>query len=428
MSEQVHEAFPDIDGVLADPARLLAADRAGLRARIGEASAGVGREVFLQAEAMFGVASVPRAEFASWLRFAALAVGEREYADRVTSAEPGMPWRTVWAWWRPANWFVASPSLNGDYYDVKVFEHAGRELVRVRNHWSVVWLDKATGRRVPEPDGDVAEGGWGSADGPVDLWDLELTAPESWAESWAFAAEDGRTRYVWECEHGLAVFETDEQVLRDWPRGTVDCDPSDEIPDGPEPTVRRPEGPLTARELDDVYGENVLRVPEEELPELLQHPGSRRHLRDVGVFRRWTGPSGQYQGHGAGAMTPPAAEELSGTDLLTLGTCDYGDVFLHRREGSVHVLTRLDGVPGRTLVTIAPDLEVFTRTLEAVHRYSNACWHPYPTEVDQEFVRDHHFLDELDERSPGLFDRATPAGEFWSWMYAGITELGVDGY
>lgn len=38
------------------------------------------------------------------------------------------------------------------------------------------------------------------------------------------------------------------------------------------------------------------------------------------------------------------------------------------------------------------------------------------------------FLDEMDELTPGLFDRDTPSGSTWGWLYAGITELGVDGF
>jgi hypothetical protein len=72
-------------------------------------------------------------------------------------------------------------------------------------------------------------------------------------------------------------------------------------------------------------------------------------------------------------------------------------------------------------VTLAPDLDVFTRTLEAVYRHTNACWHPYPVEGDQEDVAQ-VFLDELDGLAPGLFDRKTSSREVWSWLYAGIAK------
>lgn len=38
------------------------------------------------------------------------------------------------------------------------------------------------------------------------------------------------------------------------------------------------------------------------------------------------------------------------------------------------------------------------------------------------------FLEEMDELAPGLLDTDTPSGTVWSWLYAGITELGVDGF
>src|SRR5207245_437277 len=71
--------------------------------------------------------------------------------------------------------------------------------------------------------------------------------------------------------------------------------------------------------------------------------------------------------------------------------------------------------------------DVFTGILEAIYRYSNACWHPYPLEGDQEDVAQ-AFPDETDELPPGLFDPTTSSGTVWSWLCAGITELGVDGF
>ncbi|MEU8786436.1 hypothetical protein [Streptomyces sp. NPDC048637] len=112
-----NEAGGPSDGVLDDPARLPAADRAAVRAYL-DAAAGVcstGREVFEQAEAIFGGAQVPPAEFASWLHFAATMLGHDEYAARLAAAEPAMPWRTVWAWWRPAGRCVAQPERLSEY-------------------------------------------------------------------------------------------------------------------------------------------------------------------------------------------------------------------------------------------------------------------------------------------------------------------------
>ncbi|MCX5093308.1 SUKH-4 family immunity protein [Streptomyces sp. NBC_00365] len=432
----------ELDGVLADPARLLTADRTAVRDHITAANGPerVGREVFLQAEAIFGGADVASAEFASWLHFAAKATGHEEYAERIATAEPGMPWRTVWAWWRPANWFMAHPSLNGDYYQVHRRLYEGRELVEVVDPRGPLWLDAETGRRVKVRDeGALAEAPLSleALDAP-ELYDWSLTAPESWEGAVAFAAEGGRTRYLVEDTYGIAVLETDAEVLRDWPRGEgIDPTSSEEPPPGPEPVQRRPTGPLSAARVDDAFGErHVVRIAESALPEGLEHPGSRRHLRDIGLPAWWACHGAEYTAHSADAMRPSADGALSedglpsgvaAADLIAFGACDYGELYLHRHEGSVHIWSRLDGPTNRVLVPLAPDLDVFTRILEAVYRYSNACWHPYPVEDDQEAVV-RVFLDEMDELAPGLFDPQTPSGMVWSWLYAGIAELGVDGF
>ncbi|MEU6577321.1 SUKH-4 family immunity protein [Streptomyces sp. NPDC046805] len=433
----------ELDDVLADPVRLLTADRAAVRDHIAAAQGAesVGREVFLQAEAIFGGADTTPAEFASWLHFAAKATGHEEYAERIAKAEPGMPWRTVWAWWRPANWFMAHPSLNGDYYQVQRRLYEGRELVEVTDQRGPLRLDAQTGRRVTVQDeGALAEASWPTeALAAHELHNWELTAPESWADALAFAAEGSRTRHLVEDAHGMAVLETDAAVLRDWPRGGgIDPTSSEEPPPGGlEPARRRPTGPLTAARVDDAFGQrHVVRLPENALPEGLEHPGSRGHLRDIGLPSWWACHGGEYETHSVEAMRPPADGAVSAdglpsgvaaADLIAFGMCDYGELYLHRRDGSVYIWSRLGGRTDQTLVPLAPDLDVFTRVLEAVDRYRNACWHSYPVEGDQETVAQ-VFLDELDELAPGLLDPATPGGEVWSWLYAGITELGVDGF
>ncbi|MEU6370745.1 SUKH-4 family immunity protein [Streptomyces sp. NPDC046931] len=432
----------ELDDVLADPARLLTADRAAVRDHIvaADGAQSVGREVFLQAEAIFGVSEVSTAEFASWLHFAAKATGHEEYAERTAAVEPGMPWRTVWAWWRPANWFMAHPSLNGDYYQVHRRLYEGRELIEVVDQRGPLWLDAETGRRVKvQNEGALAEAPAlpKALDAP-ELHNWDLTAPESWAGAVAFAVEGGRTRHLVESAHGIAVLETDAEVLRDWPCGEgIDPTSSEDSPPGPEPARRRPAGPLSAARVDDAFGErHVVRLPEAALPDGLEHPGSRRHLRDIGLPAWWACHGAEFTAHSADAMRPPAEGTLSedgvlggvaAADLIAFGTCDYGELYLHRHDGSVYIWSRLDGPTNRTLVPLAPDLDVFTRVLEAVYRYSNACWHPYPVEQDQEAVAQ-VFLDEVDELAPGLLDQQTPGGILWSWLYAGITELGVDGF
>ncbi|WP_128435293.1 SUKH-4 family immunity protein [Streptomyces cyaneus] len=454
MSEELEDALVDAStdvladapiDILGDPARLLSADREALRDHLAASeddAESVGGEVFLQAEAIFGGAEVSTAEFASWLHFAAKATGHEEYAERIAKAEPGMPWRTVWAWWRPANWFLAHPSLNGDYYQVHRRLYEGRELIEVSDHRGPLWLDAETGQRVkvqvlgegPLAEAPVSPAVW---DAP-ELSDWDLMAPESWEGAVAFAAEGGRTRYLVENAHGIAVLETDAEVLRGWPRGDgIDPTSSEDPPLEAEPAHRRPTGPLTAARVDDAFGERyVVRLPESALPPELEHPGSRRHLREIGLPTLWQCHGAEYETRTADAMRAPGAGDLSedglpsgvtAADLMAFGTCDYGELYLHRLDGSVHIWSRLDGPTDKTLVPLAPDLDVFTRILEAVYRYSNACWHSYPVEGGQEYVAQ-TFLDEVNELAPGLFDRKTSSGEVWSWLYAGITELGVDGF
>ncbi|MCX5187716.1 hypothetical protein [Streptomyces sp. NBC_00268] len=182
---------------------------------------------------------------------------------------------------------MAHPSLNGDYYQAHRRLYEGRELVEVVDPRGPLWLDAGTGRRVKVRDeGAQAEAPLSleALDAP-ELYDWSLTAPESWESAVAFAAEGGRTRYLVEDTYGIAVLETDAEVLRDWPRGEgIDPTSSEEPPPGPEPVQRRPTGPLSAARVDDAFGErHVVRITESALPEELEHPGSRRHLRDIGL-------------------------------------------------------------------------------------------------------------------------------------------------
>ncbi|MER7170584.1 SUKH-4 family immunity protein [Streptomyces mesophilus] len=433
-----------LDELLEDPRQLLDAGRAAVRAHLEEGADGTGREVFLQAEAVFGGADVPRAEFAAWLHFAAKMLGEHAYAERIAAAEPGMPWRTVWAWWRPVNGFVAQPSLTGyDGYERR-HRHGDRELIEVRTDFGQVriWLDEATGRPVPVPDPAALSSASSvdPADDVPDLADLALTAPECWENAATVTVVDGRTRHLVESVHGLAMIETDPKVLGDWPRGEIDWSSAEEGSPGPEPRPVRPTGPLTTARLVEAFGEQkVLRVPEAELPDAVEHAASRAFLRDVGVPAYWACHGAEFELLPPDAWESPAEgalaqdglpEGMAADDLLVFAGTDYGKVYLHRREGSVHIwtnTTRPGGVGGHFLIRIAPGLDVFTRCLEAVHRYRNACWHPYPDEGDQEDLAQ-VYLAEMEELAPGLFEPGTPSGELWSWLYAGITELSEDGF
>ncbi|MGW1378622.1 SUKH-4 family immunity protein [Streptomyces sp. NPDC002446] len=416
------------DGVLDDPARLLAAERAEVRAYI-DASDGlrsVGREVFQQAEAVFGGAEVPRAEFASWLHFAARALGHEAYAERIAAAEPGMPWRTVWAWWRPVGKYVAHPNLT--YLNTLGLQtHNGRELLRVRAAWEDTWLDLQTGAQVPGPPEEAVvdlRSPNEAKDARPRLYDWELCAPEAWAGARALVGEDGHTRHLVSDTCGLALLETDPAVLASWPRGGMDHESAEEGTPGRIPSFPAPTGPLTAERLDEAFAPvAVVRVPEHELPAALEHPASRAHLRDIGLPSWWACAWTTFEPCPAGKMTPPdedaaaLPEGLAATDLLTLGSSEHGELYLHRREGSVHIVE-----DGDELIRLSPDLDHFTRVLEGVRRYMDACWHgPEETPHDD-------FLAEMDALAPGTVDPSGPSGRVWQYFVAGITELNEDGF
>ncbi|MFF4954411.1 SUKH-4 family immunity protein [Streptomyces chattanoogensis] len=424
------------DGVLDDPVRLLGADRPAVRAHIDatEDVESVGREVFQQAEAIFGGAEVPRAEFASWLQFAAKVLGHDAYAERVAAAEPGMPWRTVWAWWRPVGKYVAHPNLTSqDTLTLGRQMHKGRELLHVQAAWEDTWLDLETGVQVPAPPEEARVSlplQYGAQDVPR-LDECELSAPESWDSAGPLVGADGRTRYLVDDIWGLALLETDAAVLRDWPRGWIDAESSEEGTPGRMPFFAAPDGPLTARRVDDAFAPvKVVRIPGHELPATLEHTASRAHLRDVGLPSWWACGMTTFEPCPAQEMTPLADDalvrvELPGgveaSDLLPLGSgnrCGVRDtVYLHRRAGSVHVRENLE------LVQLSPDLDHFTRVLEGVRRYMSACWYPYPDEDASG-----NFFREMDALAPGTVDSDGPSGQVWLQFVVGITGLNEDGF
>ncbi|CAM5240012.1 hypothetical protein STANM309S_04224 [Streptomyces tanashiensis] len=247
---------PDLRTLLDDPAEVLRHDRAELRARIDalpEEQGGVGREVFTQAEAVFGSAPVTSAEFASWLHFAATVLGHREYAERVAAAEPGLPWRTVWAWWRPVGAHEAAPNLSGDR-SAEVYEAGGTPLLKVWALWCEdAWFDLATGRRRPAPAEGTAEPyEEDEPDGPW-LFDADdaswaLRGPDGWEEP--IPLDGGR--YVFLDARGVAVVERNDTALADWPTGGADSSgpaPTDGGPwlAGPARGTRTDRGPARRR-------------------------------------------------------------------------------------------------------------------------------------------------------------------------------------
>ncbi|MFG2894948.1 SUKH-4 family immunity protein [Streptomyces sp. NPDC048248] len=427
--------------VLDDPARLLAAGRAEVREHIEGMTAEhhMGREVFQQAEAMFGGAEVSRAEFASWLQFAAKVLGHDTYAERIAAAETGMPWRTVWAWWRPMGRFDAHPNRLMDSGACR-YVHEGRELIEVGTLGGPVWLDLETGARVPPPAQGTAQPVKGPrpGDGEADyLSVLELSVPEDWAESTPVPGGDDRMRYLVDGDaHGIALLETDPATFRDWPRGEMDHSSAEAGTPGRMPAFAAPTGPLTAERVDAAFAPfDVRRIPAEQLPGALKHPPSRRHLRDIGLPLGWVCGWESIDLLPADALTTPEDDALQGVrlpqgtqvaDLLSLGTSEHGDLFLHRRDGTVFIALAAQGQDGHSweAIEIAPDLDIFTRYLEGIRRYTNACWYPYP---DEEMAAE-VFTAEMDALAPGFFAPETRSGEMWSYFYAGITELSEYGY
>lgn len=426
--------------VLEDPARLLSTERSVVRAAEGAGGVrGVGWEVFQQAEATFGGQEVPRAELASWLHFAATVLGHDAYARRIEAAEPGMPWRAVWAWWRPVGRCVAHPNLGGNG-SAELHVHEGRGIIRVTAYWENTWLDLETGRQLPAPaEGSAAPLERGGPRDNVDHFrDRQLFAPESWANAEPLVGEDGRTRYLVTDVHGIALLDTDPAVLRDWPRGMMNHESAEGGSPGRTPVYEDADGPLTAIRLDEAFAPvPVARIPEDELPSALAHAPSRAHLRDVGLPKWWACGWTTFQPHPADEITPLNAPDARGVqmpdgleaaDLLALGTCEHGDIYLHRRDGTVHISASVheSDAAGAAIVLLAPDLDFFTRCLEGVRRYMNASWHPYPGEGHMGEI----FVMEMDGLAAPLelFDPDSPSGTIWGYFLAGITELDEEGF
>ncbi|MET9881850.1 hypothetical protein ABZZ20_01575 [Streptomyces sp. NPDC006430] len=189
-----------------------------------------GREVFAQADAVFGRAQVSRAEFASWLHFAAKVLGHDGYAEQVAAAEPGLPWRTVWAWWRPVGAFRAEPNLSGDPSSEVLDGADGRSLLKVSSLWTEErWFDLATGAPCPAPaDGEsvrrtkeAEEDGPLLFDGDEDAWALHC--PGAWEEPTAL----GAGRFLLTDARGIVVVERNAAAEAGWPTGGADSSSCD---------------------------------------------------------------------------------------------------------------------------------------------------------------------------------------------------------
>ncbi|MET8748949.1 SUKH-4 family immunity protein [Streptomyces sp. NPDC004667] len=418
---------PDSAGSpFASPAALLEAGPDRARALAGSAD-GVGREVFTQAEAVFGREEVSRAEFASWLHCAAKVLGRDAYADGVAAAEPGMPWRTVWAWWRPVGAHRAEPNLSGDS-SAEVFDDArgtgGGPLLKVWSIWTADrWFDLATGTPCPAPaegayeprTGEAEEEGQFLFDADEEAW--ALRCPGTWEEPVAL----GGGRFLLTEARGVLVAERNPAVA-DWPAGGADT-ASWEEGDG-DPWFLDPapaDAPLDAARVDGVFGAgHVQRLAESALPAALLHAPTRELLTRVGMPRHWAAGVTSFALDFGDEGPVRAPEDPEG--LLCLGSFElaYGD------EGRVLV----DGETGGVLVSrneeepfaLARDTETFVRLLEAVLRYMGACWDPYPCEDGTGA-----FLDEIAVLEPAALEPG-PAQELWEHVFAAITELSVYGY
>ncbi|KUJ69611.1 hypothetical protein ACZ90_09780 [Streptomyces albus subsp. albus] len=438
----------DLHALLDDPAAVLRADRSGLRDGLADSApggGGRGREVFTQAEAVFGRAEVGRAEFASWLHFAATVLGHHEYAERVAAAEPGLPWRTVWAWWRPVGAYEAVPNLSGDR-SAEVFDWQGRALVKVWAIWCEdAWFDLATGRRCPAPP--AGEAVRREEREPVEPW-LFDTEEDGWAVHCSGAWEEpmplGEGRYLLLEARGVVVVEQNDAALASWPRGGADPSSWEEADDEPwfMPGTRG-DGPLTAARLDEVFGADwVTRIPGDQLPDALEHPATRAVLSILGLPRHWAAGVTSFEIADKpllplSTVVPEAAEEAGPAaglpdpgDLLHLGTFEfgYGDegtVCVDRTTGAVYV-RREDDEPEPGPYPVFPlsrDVESFIRFLEGVRRHMGACWDRYPAESGTGA-----FLDAMRGVDAEALEDGTPAARVWEHVFASITELSVWGY
>ncbi|MFF3617466.1 SUKH-4 family immunity protein [Streptomyces sp. NPDC002580] len=410
----------DLETLFASPAALLAADPAVLT-DLPAAGGGAGREAYAQALTILDGVAVPRAEFASWLHFGAKVLGHDAYAALVAEAEPGMPWRTVWAWWRPVGAYRAEPNLSGDS-DVEVQEAPdGRLLLKL---WSQLtperWLDPATGERVPAPaDGEFAERPYDApVVGPV-LFDPDddhgLHQPETWEEP----APLGEDRVMFFESRGVVVLERNS-TSADGAAGSEAVSWGEGGPWFSGPTAA--ETPLSAARLEEAFGrDGMVSLTQEQLPVALTH-GPTRELAVTAGLPTW---------FAAGVATFTLAWndgkahglETDENGLLHLGTfqlayADTGRVLVHPTTGAVSMVRN-----GRDPFPFARDTETLVRLMEAVYRFMGACWNPYAGELGE---RD--FLAEVAALEPLSVDGETPAGEVWGHLFAAIVELSPWGF
>lgn len=423
-------ALDDLDKLFASPAALLAAGPGAL-GELPATGGGVGREAFGQAVSVLDGAEVSRAEFASWLYFGARVLGHEAYAGLVAGAAPDMPWRTVWAWWRPVGAYRAQPNLSGGA-DVEVHEAPdGRVLLRLEATWAGErWFDAATGEQVPAPaEGEFTERPYDAAAGAEedvfsdfsdssDLSDGEEQPVLYWPQGWEEPVALGGGRFVFAEERGIAVVERGGGRVAGPSADAAVWGTGGPWFAGPSPAGT----PLDAGRLAEAFGADwVLRLAPERQPAALLHSPSREVIAAAGLPRWWAAGVASFSLGWTEAGAHQVEPEENG--LLPLGTFDlrYGDtgrVYVHPETGAVWMV-RGGGEP----FLFARDVETFVRLLEAVYRFMGACWSPYPGENGKrDFVREAAALEPLS------VDPATPAGEVWEHLFAAIVEIGVWGY
>ncbi|PKT68631.1 hypothetical protein CW362_33870 [Streptomyces populi] len=410
----------DLDTLFASPAALLDAGPEFPR-DLPATGGGAGREAWAQAVTILDGAEVSRAEFASWLHFGAKALGHDAYADLVAKAEPGMPWRTVWAWWRPVGAYRAGPNLSGDA-NVEVHEAPdGRLLLKVWSQWTREhWLDPATGERVPAPaDGEFTERPYDAVvEGPVPFdpdEDHGLHQPYTWEEP----APLGGGRVMFFEPRGVVVLERNDAAA-DGPTASETVSWGEGVPWFAGPTAA--EVPLDAARLEEAFGtDGTVLLTRDQLPAALTHEPTRELAVTAGLPTWFAAGVASFtlawrdgKAHGL---------EPDENGLLHLGTFElaYGDtgrVLVHPVTGAVSMVRN-----GQGPFPFARDTETFVRLLEAVYRFMSACWNSYPGEYGK---RD--FLSEAAALEPLSVNEGTPAGDVWGHLFAAVVELSPWGF
>ncbi|MEV7616619.1 SUKH-4 family immunity protein [Streptomyces sp. NPDC089799] len=431
----------DPAAVFEDPAAVLRTGRARLRELLascppGPGTGGPGREVVSQTEAVLGTEPVPRSAYASWLHFAATTLGHTAYAEGIAAAAPHLPWRTLWAWCRPVGAYRANPNLSGGG-DATVFERTadGNRFVRIQAMWCPeTWIDLGTGARsttAPEDVTEVDEDLW--PDGPWLFEPEDGSAPYAPAE-WEAPLEVAPGRYLLVVARGLFLLEENRDrhpapAPAGGEDGPAEPEPAEEPGDGPVPAPWFADGgdgggALTAERLDEVFGtDTMVRVPAAGLPETLRHPATRDLLSGPGLPEWWGAGTVTFRAESAGPR-PDSADGLLRLGGFDFGYCDEGDVLVDGTTGAV-LLRQPDatfGSGGEEPFPLCRDTEVLVRFLEGVRRHMGSCWDGHEAEGGiSGFRRSMRALD------PEAID-GDPSGEVWGHVFAGITELGIDGF